>query len=298
MSHTAHAQLLVTGASGFLGRTIVKRAKAHGLTSVGTTRADIDQNDPAALADLIDTINPNYAIDAAGILPGRGDLQDNVALTRSWLEAIRRALKPPRLVLIGSAAVYGTGSAQDRATREDDPMQPVSDYGRAKLDALQLGRHAFETDDLDVQTGIVFNLIGQGQPDNLAPQVFIRNAVDNAGGEQTVGRVDTIRDFTDVEDAADALIAMAQRGQSGDVLNVASGQPTRIRDLLDKLSGMLGTRWVSDAEQARAGEIDVCYGDPSRLLARTGWSPKHNFDDALIRAIEAARAASTAKRRA
>ena len=69
MSQPANAQLLVTGATGFLGRAIVSRAQSHGLTTVGTSHADVDQSDARALAKLIADIRPTYAIDAAGILP-------------------------------------------------------------------------------------------------------------------------------------------------------------------------------------------------------------------------------------
>lgn len=291
MTRRPGAQLLVTGASGFLGRAVVARAQARGLPTFAATRADVDQRDAGALAALVDAVRPSHAIDAAGVLPGRGDLHHNIALTESWLEAIQRVDKAPRLVLIGSASVYGRGSATDRATREDDLMQPVSDYGQAKLAALTLARRAFDTDGVDVQTGIVFNLIGKGQPAHLTPQVFIEKALDHPGGVQRVGPVEAIRDFTDVEDAADALIAMAQKGRKGDVMNIATGHPTRIGDVLDKLHGLLGTRWVSDTARARAGEIDICYGDPGRLMARTGWRPRYDFDTALTRAIKAARAA-------
>ncbi|MEM6481710.1 MAG: NAD(P)-dependent oxidoreductase [Pseudomonadota bacterium] len=296
MSQVAGAQLLVTGASGFLGRTIVVRAQAHGLTSFAATRAEVDQSDPKALARLIDQVSPTYAIDAAGILPGRGNVSDNVVLTQSWLDALALVGHVPRLVLTGSAAVYGAGSAANRATREDDPMQPISDYGRAKLKALQLGRAACSSGDLDVQTGIVFNLIGEGQPAHLVPQVFIRRAMEDPHAVQNVARTETVRDFTDVEDAADALIAMAMRGRKGDVFNIATGQPARIRDVLDSLEGMIGLRWQAKAAPAEKNEIDVCYGDPARLMSRTGWRPRYDLDAALTRAIEVAQASRAGER--
>lgn len=297
MTQASDVQLLVTGASGFLGSTIVSRARIAGLTTFAATRNEIDQSDAAALSELVAKLKPHYAIDAAGVLPGRGSVDQNVALTKSWLDVIGALDAPPRLVLIGSAAIYGTGSAQNRATREDDPMKPVSAYGRAKLEALDLAREAFAKRGCDVQTGIVFNLIGAGQPTHLAPQVFIQHAIDYPDTEQSVGSVETVRDFMDVEDVADALIAMVQSGQRGDVMNIATGQPTRIRDLLDRLRLELGARWVSEKQHLREGEIDICYGDPTRFIDRTGLEPRFGFDQALKRAINATLAAKAAQGR-
>lgn len=215
-----------------------------------------------------------------------GDVTDNLVLTETWITALGLAGAWPRLVLTGSAAIYGHGAAQTRATREDDPKKPTSDYGRAKLAAMELGQRAHTRDGHDIQTGIVFNLIGAGQPAHLAPEVFIRKARAARGGSFEVGPVNHVRDFMHVEDAADALIAMALHGAPGEALNVATGRPTRIRDLLDRIAEALGASWVSrDPSDAEEG-VDICYGDPAHLMARTGWQPRHDLETALERAMQ------------
>ncbi|MEQ9257685.1 MAG: NAD(P)-dependent oxidoreductase [Roseovarius sp.] len=280
------ATLLVTGATGFLGRAVMARARAWGLRAVPAPRALFGA--ARGFAEFLDEVQPSHAIDAAGILPGRGDVAGNVALTRCWIEALGQARAAPRLVLTGSAAVYGSGAAPDRATREDDPMRPVSDYGRAKLAALELGREAHARAGHDIQTGIVFNLIGAGQAPHMAPRVFIERALAARGGTFEVGQVDAVRDFMDIEDAAEALIALALRGRAGEICNVATGRPTRIGDLLDAIGAATGAGWESGS--AGEGSADICYGDPARLVAQTGWQPRHDFETALARAIAAVRA--------
>lgn len=288
MSRSERPKLLVTGATGFLGRAVLARAEAWKLDAVPATRRVFGPGCGRAFAAFLDDVRPDYAIDAAGVLPGRGEVATNVAITRSWIEALARARRAPRLVLVGSAAIYGTGAARDRATREDDPRRPVSEYGRAKLSALELGREAHERAGHDIQTAIVFNLMGAGQSDRLLPREFIERALDARGGGYEVGPVDAVRDFMDVEDAADALISMALYGAAGACLNVATGRPTRIRDLLDAIDARTGARWASGGGGESGG--DICYGDPARLAACTGWQPRYDFETALARAIRAARA--------
>jgi len=289
MAHTTKARLLVTGATGFLGRALLRRAPAWGLDPFAVSRRTVDQGNPSDLAALLEEARPDYAIDAAGVVPGRGDVAANLTLTQAWVAALDRLRAAPRLVLVGSAAIYGAGAAPDRATHEEDPRRPLSEYGRAKLAALDCGRAAHRTSGHDIQTGIVFNLMGAGQPAHMAPQVFLHRALAARGGGFDVGRVDTVRDFLDVEDAADALIAMALQGRPGDALNVATGRPTRISDLLDAVTARLGGTWTSRADPGDGPGPDICYGDPARLIARTGWQPRHDFDAALARAITAAR---------
>lgn len=288
MNRAERPKLLVTGATGFLGRAVLRRSEVWNLAAVPASRRVFGPDRAPTFAAFLDDIQPAYAIDAAGLVPGRGEVATNVALTRSWIEALARARSAPRLVLVGSAAIYGTGAARNRATREDDPKRPISDYGRAKLSALELGREAQERARHDIQTAIVFNLMGAGQQSHLAPRVFIERALSAQGGVYEVGPVETVRDFLDVEDAADALIAMALHGTAGDALNVASGRPTRIRDLLDAIEAVTGAKWVSGGGDA--GSADICYGDPARLAARTGWRPRHDFETGLARAFKAERA--------
>ncbi|MEQ8898601.1 MAG: NAD(P)-dependent oxidoreductase [Roseovarius sp.] len=287
MSHAEKAKLLVTGATGFIGQAVMARVGAWNLKAIAAPRDIFGPDRASAFAEFLDEVKPAYAIDAAGVVPGRGDVATNIALTRMWIEALARAQTAPRLVLVGSAAIYGTGAARNRPTREDDPKRPVSDYGRAKLAALEMGRAAHDSAGHDIQTAVVFNLMGAGQPDHLAPRVFIEKAFAACGGHFAVGPVDAVRDFIDVEDAADALIAMARHGAAGEVLNVATGRPTRIRDLLDAIGARTGASWVSEADAPSEGGGDIAYGDPARLAALTGWRPRFDFDTALTRAIDA-----------
>ncbi|MBN2630414.1 MAG: NAD(P)-dependent oxidoreductase [Rhodobacteraceae bacterium] len=279
--------LLVTGAAGFVGRAVVSRARALGLSVTAVTRQHGDQRDPRWLAALVADTAPDIAIDAAGIIPGtrQQDVAQNIALTQAWLDALGQLARPPRLVLSGSAAVYGKGAATGRATRETDPMQPSSDYGRAKLAALEMAHEAHQKHGLDVQTGIIFNLVGAGQACHLAPQVFIGRAMAASDQPLGVANIGDVRDFVDVDDVADALIAMALRSQAGSVANVATGKPTRISDLLTLICTITGREWQSIKDPVNPTPNYICYGDPSLLHAMTGWTPKFDLRQSLNRAI-------------
>ncbi|MDN5786467.1 NAD(P)-dependent oxidoreductase [Pseudorhodobacter sp.] len=289
--HPSGGHLIVTGASGFLGRAVVTQAQAQGLRVTALTRSDVDLRDPLALAAVIARTTPDMAIDAAGVVPGPSnpDFAENTVLTQGWLDALDRVPQPPRLVLAGSAAVYGDGAAQHRATRETDPMLPTSAYGRAKLLSLDLAVAACVQRGCDVQTGIVFNLIGEGQPPHMVPRVFIERALAAKNGRLEVGHCGDVRDFMHISDAADALIAMATHGVKGDVLNIATGRPTKISEVLDIICGSVGVAWHSQPDSDGLRADHVCYGDSTLLQERTGWRQQFNLETALLRAVQAAR---------
>jgi nucleoside-diphosphate-sugar epimerase len=281
--------LLVTGASGFLGRQVVLRARAQGLRVTALTRADADQRDPVALSAVIARAAPDFAIDAAGVIPGprHPDPAENGALTGGWLQALDRVPEPLRLVLAGSSAVYGDGAQRDRATRETDPMRPTNAYGRAKLTALDMGVAAFQRRGHDVQTGIVFNLMGQGQLPHMVPRVFIDLGLATTTGRIEIAHGSDVRDFMAISDAADALIAMARYGKAGAVLNIATGRPTSITEMLDLVSRIIGVTWNSLAHSEGPRASHVCYGDPTSLKRTTSWQPRFDLEAALRQVVDA-----------
>ena len=293
---TPDGPLLVSGATGFVGAAVAAQARAAGWNVVAVGRragpglVTVDPLDPQSLVAAMDRIRPAALIDAAGVLPGPagGDPDLNVALTRSWIEALRRAERPVPAVFAGSAAVYGAGAAMDRATREDDPMRPVGAYGIAKLRALDLVREAAARDGLDLRAGLLFNLIGAGQSPDLVPRTFVRaalRAASDGSGVVPVGAVESLRDFLAVADAADGLLGIALHGFRGAVWNVASGRPTRIADVLDRIAARIPVAWRPDP--SRIDPVPVCYGDPARLKAAAGWTPRQTIADALDAAITA-----------
>lgn len=288
---TPRRHILVTGARGFVGSAVMRRAAAAGYRVTGSSRSvpsnetwiQVDQLDKRAFEAAVLSLNPDIIVDAAGVTPGPQDVDfsDNVALIENCLSAAAQLFKT-RLVSVSSAALFGEGAPQDRATREEDPKRPFSAYGRSKLAAFERVKSAAKAG-LDVQTGIVFNLMGPGQGAHLVPRVIIERCQNEPRPIQ-VGATNAVRDFLDIDDAADALLAMTEKGPPGSVANIASGQPTRIGDLFDIICAHFDTTWISTADQA---DSFVCYGDPTRLRDMTGWSPKYALSESIKRAIQA-----------
>ncbi len=110
-----------------------------------------------------------------------------------------------------------------------------------------------------------------------------------------VGDLDAERDFLDVRDVVAvyvSAIAMSAQLPADLILNVASGVPVRIRDLLDKLLALSKRpiRVEQDAARMRASDVPRYIGDAARARRLLEWSPRYQMDETLRCVLEFSRA--------
>jgi UDP-glucose 4-epimerase len=241
------SQAVVLGAGGFLGSWVVRelRAREIGVVTVGrrasgeSARLDVE----ADILDL-DLVGICNEADLIFHLAGTGDvprslrepavdLHANVATTVAVLDAARRAVNPPRVVLVSSAAVYGESLVVPM--REDHPLLPISPYGVSKL-ALEHYLRVFNR--LFGLRGIAvrpFSVYGPGQR-KLVVYDLLKRILDGEDPLLISAPADVTRDFVYVEDVAAAIVALARAAPAeGEAYNLASGRPTSLRELADAL---------------------------------------------------------------
>jgi GDP-4-dehydro-6-deoxy-D-mannose reductase len=139
-----------------------------------------------------------------------------------------------------------------------------------------------------------FNHTGPGQaPNFLVPGLAARiAAAERAGSDEiALGNGDPVRDFSDVRDVVRAYALLAERGVAGEVYNVCSGQGVRVGDVAARLVALARRplRIVTATDRVRAVDVPVLVGDPTKLVAATGWQRAHDLDDTLAAVLDAAR---------
>ena len=111
-----------------------------------------------------------------------------------------------------------------------------------------------------------------------------------------VGNLEARRDFLDVRDVVDAYAAavLAPDLPAGIVINVASGVPRRMGDILDALLAMSGIaiRVERDDRLIRPTDIPVTAGDARRAAAMLGWRPSIAWETTLRDVLDAHRRAA------
>jgi nucleoside-diphosphate-sugar epimerase len=96
-----------------------------------------------------------------------------------------------------------------------------------------------------------------------------------------------VRDFLYVEDVADAFVALLETAVSGPV-NVASGYPITIRDVINRLAEKLGRKDLIQLGilPVPANEPQLLVADVGRLTNEIRWLPKYNLDKGLDKTID------------
>ncbi|MBF9195358.1 NAD-dependent epimerase/dehydratase family protein [Microvirga terrestris] len=278
-------RILLTGSGGFLGRHILASPAVAGVQIICATR---DQGEAsgakiplgkgpwgrAEFEQALDRSQADAVIHCAGAThannPGQF-LEANTLPAAGLIAAMAGMARPPRAILIGSAAEYGYVGPDAMPVREDHPCHPRSDYGISKYTQTLLGVAAAERG-LPIMSARLFNPVGLGMPSKLALPSFVRQIANAAssGGIINVGDLEARRDFIDVSEAARILLALAHMPQwSWPIVNICSGRAYRIGTLLNALIAASGraVQVKIDADLLRPGDMPLLVGSIERLTA-------------------------------
>lgn len=323
-------RLLVTGGAGFIGSAVIRKALAtDGLSVVNVDKLtyagnleslkDVDKSPryqfekadicdgeamrqllakhkPDAIMHLAAESHVDRSIDGPGAfiqtnLVGTYILLDAARSYWSELPADRKAAF--RFHHISTDEVYGSLGKTDLFT-EQTPYQPNSPYSASKAGSDHLVRAWGHTFGLPVLTTNCSNNYGPYQfPEKLIP-LMVLNAL--SGKPLPVyGKGDQVRDWLYVDDHAEALLLVLQRGKVGEVYNIGGHNEQKnldvvhtICDLVDELvpSTTIGKRrslikYVTD----RPGH-DFRYAiDASKIDRTLGWKPRETFASGLKKTV-------------
>ena len=306
-------KVLVTGANGFVGRSVVRRLLAEGdsvVAAVGpgaagspaaanlaTVPLDLanDVSVRACFAEPVDAVIHLAAIAlsrAADRDPGLAwtvNAEGTGKLAAALARAAARWQTPPRLLLASTADVYAW---QQRPLKEEDCIQPSTPYSASKLGAELAVEQVARCCGLQVIIARPFPHSGAGQDESFwipARCRMLREVKRHGWAAVPVGDLTAVRDFLHVDDVADAYALLLTRGTPGEVYNIASGRPVTLDEIHTRLEQLLGVtpKREVDASQVRREARPYLVGDAAKLRAATGWSPRRTLDDILRDVLDA-----------
>ncbi|MHC1559620.1 NAD-dependent epimerase/dehydratase family protein [Actinomycetospora sp. C-140] len=285
--------VLVTGATGFLGRHLVRRlrhleAEVHALTRgdgehdpdlPGTSWHRGDVADPDELGRLVRDVAPAAVFHLAGHVAG--DRDSDLAL--SMLEANTRAAVAVMTAAhdLGDCRVVLAGSLEE--PRGDEP--PSSPYAAAKSAATGYARLFHAQWGLPVTVLRIAMVYGPDQPDDekLVPYVS-RCLLDGAAPELSSGT--RLVDWVYVDDVVDALVRAATSERAGHVLDIGSGRTASIADVVTELAdlaGYDGPLGFGDRADRRGDRTLIA--DPDPAAEQLGWRATTPLRDGLARTL-------------
>ncbi len=292
------SRVLVTGATGFIGRGTLKPLLDAGLEVHATSSRGAPTGAPGEVqwhvADLLaeGTASEVAAIGATHLLhlawyaePGRfwrapANLDwvgASLRLIRAFAEAGGR-----RIVIAGSCAEYEW--ADDTVCVENlTPTRPATLYGTAKHALHSVAAAYADQAGISIAHGRVFFVFGPHEdPARLAGSVASSLV---SGREALCSDGAQVRDFLYAPELAAAFVALLQSDVRGPV-NLASGVPMPVRDLIDAIARAAERpELVRLGARPKAAEPTRLTADVTRLRDEVGWSPSISLDDAVERTV-------------
>jgi NAD dependent epimerase/dehydratase len=214
--------------------------------------------------------------------------ETNVLGTLNVLEAAREhgAL---RVVHTSTSEVYGT--ALTMPINESHPLQGQSPYSASKIGADMMAEAFARSFELPVAILRPFNTFGPRQSERAIIPTIIRQALDPSCNAIQTGDTSPLRDFTFVEDTAEAFLALgiAPNIQYGRPYNAGSGKAVSVKDIIDLVLEATHCQRpvVQDPKRMRpaGSEVRALLADSRRLNEDTGWRPRIDLREGLERTV-------------
>jgi UDP-glucose 4-epimerase len=290
--------ILVTGASGLIGRHAVEslRANDHAVRTFQRSAPHdptIEHIPGDVCTDTEVLCQAAQGCRAVVHLAGRGDVAEsrrdpigyanlNATGALHALEAARAA--GAAFILASSQRVY---PLQPRPCGEDDALEPDSPYGYAKWVAELWCRMASEQFAVPTTVLRFFSVYGPGQQPNGGSGVVTIFARAALAGEPLVVQSAGRRDFSHALDAAEGITKALQTAPAGGhrVYNVATGHGTSFRELAEVVIEVIGSRSPIEERIVDAPGGDLV-ADIRRAQNELGYEPRVSLRDGLMQYAE------------
>lgn len=320
-------RILVTGGCGFIGSHLVRLLVSRGhavlnidkLTYAGN-RASLHDVEPHPAyewqaADIADApameaafqrFRPHAVMHLAAeshvdrSIDAPGDfIQTNIVGTYTLLQAARRhaATLPPdagfRFLHVSTDEVFGSLGATG-AFEETTPYDPHSPYSASKAASDHLARAWKTTFGLPVIVTNCSNNYGPCQfPEKLIPVVILKALADEP--IPVYGRGDNVRDWLYVEDHADALLTVLERGTPGETYNIGGENERRNLDLVQTLCALLDELSPRHDGRSYCEQITFVTDRPghdrryamniSKIRRELGWTPRQDHETGFRKTV-------------
>lgn len=277
-------RVLLTGASGFLGRYVLDILRSRGIDAVMIGRQRIPGNGDMDFigADLLTT--PDFT---ALVKESKATHLLHLAwyteygkywtspLNLRWVEATTRLVEAfceaggQHVVVAGTCAEYDWSHGYCR--EDSTPLNPATLYGTAKEATRRLVMAVCEQHQVSCAWGRGFLPYGTGEGN----QRLIPALIDVFRGKRPPFGVNApaYRDFLHVSDVAEGFITLLQSGERGDY-NISSAQPMQLADVVRELARLLDAdpQAVLNLSSERPGDPHLLVGENLKLKA-LGWQP-------------------------
>jgi nucleoside-diphosphate-sugar epimerase len=287
-------KILLTGASGFIGRALLSSLDSRGHEITVLSRRNDPSLPPAVTAIIAETKDWATAVEGKSFdlclhlawiaTPGIYlDSPENERLAAASIALADTLFQSglPHLLALGTCIEYAPGPTAP-CSEISTKIAPQSIYGLAKERARSGIAAAAGTTGGGYTWARIFYPYGAGEHANRIPSIFLRTLF--AGRPLELKTADSIKDFIEIRDVVSALVHLSERGIPEQEINIGTGAGTRIGDLAE-----IAAR-ITENNSPRITVAAATAPDPysfhvadTRKLASSGWKPTISLPDGLER---------------
>ncbi|BBX05635.1 NAD-dependent epimerase/dehydratase family protein [Mycolicibacterium aichiense] len=304
-------QVLVTGAAGFIGSTLVDRLLADGHTVVGfddlsrgrtanlaaagtSDRFEFVEADiaDADLIGLFDKHKPEVVHHLAAQIDVRRSVEEpefdaavNVVGTVRLAEAARRSGVRKIVHASSGGSIYGVPT--NFPTNETAPVDPGSPYAAGKVAGelyLNTFRHLYGVDCSFIAPSNVYGPRQDPHGEAGVVAIFV-NALLAGRPTRVYGDGSNTRDYVFVDDVVDAFVRASGAGGCGQRFNIGTGVETSDRQLHSVVAKALGVADNPEFAPARLGDVKRSCLDVRKAEMVLGWQPRVRLEEGIARTV-------------
>ena len=304
--------VLIVGGTGFIGTHIVKEALVRGLQVTiisknhralsdrikDTEYLSTDISNKDSLCNQLKDKTFHYVINLGGYVDhsnysSGGDKVFDVHFkgTKNLINCINKdSLRS--FIQIGSSDEYGANLAPQNESQRESPISP---YSFAKTTTTHFLQMLYRTEQFPVVILRPFLVYGPGQGmERFIPQV-VNGCIE--GKKFPISEGKQLRDFCFISDFVRSIFSSIDNTEAyGEVINIASGEPISIKDVVTKIQNIVATGRPQFGKAAyRDGENMELYADITKAKKLLNWQPKISLEEGLKRTIDVIRDFSDAR---
>ena len=295
-------KILLVGAGSFLGRAFLRTSEneresvytisRHVVEAKVAGHFEGDVFDAHFFQEVLEEVKPSMILNFVGSADGSQGLEQlihlNTGVLKLWDELTSKETKlTQKFIMMGSAAEYG--KASENPLTEKTKCLPAGVYGEAKVVQTELAKKLNKTGDAQVYVVRPFNLMGAGSPSTLISEKIRLKLADLSEDEDLIlDDPEMARDFIDVDDFSEALLALMMSESPGGIYNICRGEKVSLANLgaaYLEAAGKSGRVIQAEKPEFRS-PVRNAIGSCDLLRTMTDWRPGRSLLQSAIRQSE------------
>lgn len=281
-------RVLVTGGSGFVGRSLVRFLKDAGVDVLAPGREILD-----VAAGSFPDVSVDWVIHLAGrtYVPASWSepadfYRVNALGTVNVLEYCRRT--QAKLIHVSG---YCYGIPESLPISETAPLKPNNPYALSKCAAEEACRFFFECLQMPVMIVRPFNIYGSGQSASFLIPRIVEQAIDPDVAAIVVEDDTPRRDYVHLDDVIGAIESLRRSPKLGGTFNIGSGESYSVAEVAEMVrsAANVSKPFVSRGNR-RVNDIPDVIADITAIRDAAGWSPSITLRDGLRDVVTHAKA--------